>query len=318
MLNYPFVLMLHRAGERDSKRISANQNMVVEPGEIERFVISVRKKSWKIISLDELCSELSKGVFPKKTMALTFDDGYCDNFTHAYPVLKSLGAPFCVYVTTGFIDSQAIPWWYRLERFLDTAHEVTLGGVGHFAWRDLKEKNDAFMMLRDCIMQGNKKSEELLALIDEVANSSSSDFDRLFMNWDEVLTLSNDDLVTIGAHTHSHPVLSRLPTDEARWEMQSSKELLEEKLRKTVSHFAFPFGGVNEVSRREIQLAKDLNFRSAVTTRACSIRNLQSDLLFDLPRIFFGPEFSLRGMQLALIRLQLSKLVKDIIRHEAN
>lgn len=108
------VWMLHRVVEQRSVK-PGQRDLEVTPAWLEQKINDYRAKGWNFVSIDKL---------PKKGkwVCITFDDGYRDNYTLAYPMLKCLGVPFTVYVTTGFIDNQQPMWWYPDEQ-LGISHE---------------------------------------------------------------------------------------------------------------------------------------------------------------------------------------------------
>lgn len=102
------IWMLHRVAERRSEE--PNQRVLeVTPDWLEKTILEYRKKGYTFVPI---------GNLPKhgKWVCLTLDDGYRDNYTLAHPLLKRLGVPFTVYVTTGFIDNRLPMWWYPDER----------------------------------------------------------------------------------------------------------------------------------------------------------------------------------------------------------
>lgn len=313
MFDMSSILMLHRVGNRNPLRIPANQNMLIEPDEISDFVSAARKKRYAFVSMDEIAEALILGKVPKKTFALTFDDGYLDNFTLAYPLLKSLDVPFCIYLTTGFIGRPDIPWWYRLEELLRLELEITTPEGRAFDLSSVEFENAAFMDIRSRLMSESSISNIYKDWLDGFSISELFQGDRIFMNWLEIDVLNRDRLVTLGAHTCTHPVLSKLSDGESYSEIKDSKNILEKNLGVKVNHLAFPFGGNDEISRREFSFAEEIGFSSAVTTRYGGLRAGKSQDLFKLPRIFFGPGVSPRRLQLDLQK----KLMKDCIKNFA-
>ena len=63
-------------------------------------------------------------LITKRFICVTFDDGYRDNYTLAYPLLKRLGVPFTVYVTSGFIDNRLPMWWYSEQQLGISTEEL--------------------------------------------------------------------------------------------------------------------------------------------------------------------------------------------------
>lgn len=312
---YSVILMLHRVGIRNPRRIPANQNMVISPTELDDFIIDCKKKGWSFISLDELVDNIKNRISLRKTLLLTFDDGYLDNFLEAAPVLISHSVPFVVYVSTGFIETQETPWWYSLEAKLASCQHLSLPDGSTIAVDSLEEKQAAFLLIRQKMMSSIHNLKKYKNWIDINCVIPSVEHNRLFMNWSEVEHLANLPNVTIGAHTHSHPVLSRLSDDDAFEEIIRSKKILEKRLDKQVKHFAYPFGGPDEASQREFRQIEALGFESAVTTRMGAIDHIQINK-YALPRCFYKPELTLDFLQKQLFEHKLINIAKRLFMRD--
>lgn len=98
------IWMLHRVVKQRSEE-PEQRVLEVTPEWLKQKILEYKEKGFSFVSIDNL---------PKHSrwVCVTFDDGYRDNYTLAYPLLKTLGIPFTVYVTTGFIDNQMPMWWY--------------------------------------------------------------------------------------------------------------------------------------------------------------------------------------------------------------
>ncbi len=98
------IWMLHRVAEERSEA-KEQRELEVTPEWLEAEINAYRQKGYRFVSLDELPC---RGPW----VVITFDDGYRDNYTLAYPLLKRLGVPFTIYITTALIDNQMEAWWY--------------------------------------------------------------------------------------------------------------------------------------------------------------------------------------------------------------
>jgi peptidoglycan/xylan/chitin deacetylase (PgdA/CDA1 family) len=121
------------------------------------------------------------------------------------------------------------------------------------------------------------------------------------MDWDELVTLAADPLVTIGAHTVSHPILSKLPERQVRSEMEMSRRVIEAALGTPPQHFAYPIGDPAAAGPREFRIASELGFKTAVTTRPGVLFADHREHLCALPRISVNGEYQqLRYLQVLL------------------
>jgi peptidoglycan/xylan/chitin deacetylase (PgdA/CDA1 family) len=111
------------------------------------------------------------------------------------------------------------------------------------------------------------------------------------MNWNEILSLSESDLFTIGAHTMTHPILSRLSHDDASFEIISSKSVLEDKIGKSVDYFAYPNGRVEDIGDFAPSIVAASGYKAACTMNP-GLNDSNADV-FGLKRINVDMEMSI-------------------------
>lgn len=119
------IWMLHRVVEQRSNE-PKQRELEVTPDWLEHKILEYKSKGYTFISINNLTTLNTQHstLNTKKWVCLTFDDGYRDNYTLAYPMLKRLNVPFTVYVTTGFIDNQLPMWWYPNEQLGINTYEL--------------------------------------------------------------------------------------------------------------------------------------------------------------------------------------------------
>ncbi len=199
--------------------------------------------------------------------ALTFDDGYRDNVEHALPILRRHGTPFTVYVTSGFADGEAALWW------LDLADSVA---------REPEPAKAFAALYRDW-----RRRPDLIARIAERTDPAAArERTRAFcLDWDALRTLADEPLCTIGAHTLTHPILGALDPATAVGEIAGSKRAIEERLGRTIRHFAYPVGDPAAAGPREFAMARGAGFATAVTTRPGMLFPEHAEHPHALPRL---------------------------------
>lgn len=109
------ILMLHRVVEQRSEK-PEQRELEVTPQYLEQTIKEYRQQGYRFVSIDQVCNIIAGKDKGKPFVCLTFDDGYQDNYTLAYPLLKRLNVPFTIYVTTGFIDNRLPMCWYPGEQ----------------------------------------------------------------------------------------------------------------------------------------------------------------------------------------------------------
>lgn len=234
--------------------------------------IKYLKKNYKIVNLEEIPQLLFKRNGPGRCVALTFDDGFKDNYLKAYTILKEYHIPATIFLTTGYIDKGEAPWFINFRSlFMHTRKErleINLGAkLVVFSLKSLQQKRSA----SDCIMKHLQacSNDERLAMLDRLPSllSIDSPFQSgpLMLSWKEIKEMSNYG-ITFGSHTVNHPVLSQIDNDLLRSEIACSKTVIENNIGKPVKTFAYPFGKKEHFPKHTSILLKELGFTCAVTT----------------------------------------------------
>ena len=281
------ILMFHRVCSQ-SEMISAPglSPIEVSTGQFTQILDFFTDREYQFISLDQVLENL---LARKRTrfVSVTFDDGYLDNRTIAYPILKQRRIPFAIYITNSFPDRTAVLWQYLLDQIVKQQQVI------EFTWEDKFYKIDFHntdqisnyvSTIRELIKDTTvSKMTKLLTLIFQrvVSDPYQLTMEKT-LSWEQIKDISKDPLVTIGAHTLNHQPLVRMDFESAHMDILESKSALERHLNKKVSHFAYPFG---EVSPREVELVYTSGFLTAVTTQMGNIFRNHSHHLLTLPRL---------------------------------
>jgi peptidoglycan/xylan/chitin deacetylase (PgdA/CDA1 family) len=284
------IVMLHRVLPHRPGAF-LNRRLQISPAHLEKMVSFLKQRRYRFVGLDQARDILRGGVQRHRPFVVfTFDDGYRDNYTHAYPLLRRHGVPFTVYVTTAFPERQARLWWYALEHWLMENQRVSFEhNRRHYRFQtgSRRQKWRAFVEIGN-LMNGLEWTDSPGAhsLAGRIAlYLGRLDLDDLCLSWNELREMARDPLVTIGAHTTNHPKLASLEGSIAKQEMLDSKALLEKKLDKQIKNFAYPFGSCREAGAREFRLAADCGFETAVTTRRGLLYQAHGRHLWAMPRI---------------------------------
>jgi peptidoglycan/xylan/chitin deacetylase (PgdA/CDA1 family) len=288
------ILMFHRiAQSQPDFRVSGAANIEYPPEQFSILMDELQSAVYRFVSMNTLAEILSSGEKTKKFIAVTFDDGYADNYTSAYPILKDRGIPFTIYVTTSFPDQKAVVWWYILEDMLNEDRLVDFDFRGtryRFDSTNLEEKRSFGSTARNLLKTAIPEDFQVLVhqIIERQGIDPLQKVKQLSLNWEQIRQLAADPLVTIGAHTVNHLLLKELSAEIARNEIFLGRARLEEKLKRKVEHFAFPFGGANAAGRREFEIVREAGFKTGVTTRLANIFPGHKVHLECLPRIDMG------------------------------
>jgi len=216
-------------------------------------------RRYRVVSAPEVLAALDGGPpLPPKAVLITFDDAYRDFADVAWPVLRRCGLPATLFVPTAYPDQPGRSfWWDRLARAVATTERPVLDGLPEGA---LPLGGDEARAQALRAVQAHVKSAphaEALAflerLLDDLGEPPFTGAPQV-LGWDELRGLSRDG-VTLGAHTRTHPALSKLPLDEARAEIRGSLDDLRREVGGVLPIFAYPFGdhdpAVVELLRQE-------------------------------------------------------------------
>ena len=211
---------------------------------------------------------------------MTFDDGYVDNLTNAMPIAAAKGVPITVFVTSGLVGGQQGFWWDRLGTLLRArppeVHEVRIPGPDGPVIVAIGAANlgdDLQAVRRHLLPLPVTEIHRVLdAVADQWGRSAASPPDARTLTASELGQLANSDVVTIGAHTTDHVRLRGLPAQEQRETISSSKRELERLCGRTVSHFAYPYGGLDSFDDNSVDAVRQVGFETACTTVGANVR----------------------------------------------
>lgn len=269
------IFMLHSVAEQNSLTQAAGFSM-----SMARFARRMRfLKGYRCISMSEVADALSKeGALPSDAVVITFDDGYADNCRCAFPILKDLGLPATIYLTTDYVQTDA---WLPLNRLYDAIWRTALSNVpvprllqeagglppilplGDEATR-LKTVGCLRTVLKALSTDAFEQcvDEMVMELSSEVRLARGREFDML--DWAQVKAMAG--LIEFGSHTASHVILARADESRQAREIEKSTLALQSRLGGSIDHFAYPNGHSEDFTDHTISLLKQYGYRTAVTT----------------------------------------------------
>ena len=239
---------------------------------------------FQVLPLSEAVDRLRQGDLPARAAAITFDDGYADNLLHAAPILRRHGMSATFFIATGFInggrmwnDSIIEAIRHTRRSMLDCEHL----GLGLLPLGDTADKRAAVSALISGIKHQPTKlrQAEVTRVVVECGCTLPDD---LMLTTQQLRELHAQGM-GIGAHTVTHPILTRLDSAEARQEIASSKSDLESMLDERIDLFAYPNGKSGEdYGAEHASIVESLGFKAAVSTN-WGVSDRDSDR-FQLPR----------------------------------
>ena len=245
-------LNYHRIGRSDGSLLDWNM-WSATPEDFERHVKTL-KSHYDVIGLEDLFGVLGDlgrraSGRAQRFVMITFDDGYRDNFEAALPILKAQGVPALFFLTTGFLDRGGLAWWDEIAWMVRSSRldglSYGLPGLDQPLSFDQPDRSLAIQeLLALAYRLDGQQRDSFLDQLAEVTGSGRvpQDVSRdLWMNWDMARQL-RDAGMSLGAHTVSHPVLSRLTADAQNFEISESRLRLEAELSQPVTALSYPVG----------------------------------------------------------------------------
>ena len=225
-------------------------------------------KTCKIISLDDFLEiHRSNTAIPDNAVVLTFDDGYRDNYTTVYPILKKYRIPATIFLTVNMIGTGKVLWSDKVRYAITNTER-------QFVQMDAKRRKLTTSSNREQTIQEicrllkgmpeqlrSHKVDELIAPLDVRLDETKL---PQMLTWEQVKEMS-DNGITFGAHTLSHPVLTKISQEDARREIAESKRVLEEKIQKPVKYFAYPYGTETDFNEDIKNIVRDSGYTCALT-----------------------------------------------------
>jgi len=246
------------------------------------------------MSLNEFLEAWRRNDLPRRAVAVTFDDGYKDNYTAALPALQRACIPATIFVTTNILEDGQPLWWEELSSIFNSGinenSNLTIGvDENRRTWRYVDQAAGSAAGRRTfdsvweyCLEQKDLDRRQLMDSIRNWAHDhgSSALVVPEMLSHKELQKLAIDSSITIGSHTVSHPYMSLESIEDNRDQLTKSREILESIVGYTVSHFAYPYGNYSE---NLIELLSSAGYSSACLAGGGPINNRSHPL--QLPRL---------------------------------
>ena len=259
-------------------------------GDLRRHLLYLRRH-YRMLHLEEALEELygqQKEPAPaqdrRTPLVLTFDDGYHDNYTHAFVLARELQVPITIFLIPGYVESGKYFWWHEGERLVRRTQvdKVTIEGQTYHLRQEeqrvlLAQTIDTHLYHASSVAE----REEFLRTLCEVlaVPSSVTEEEKTYrsLTWAEIHEMEESGWVSFGAHTMYHPVLAYL-TDpaEIHREVGDCRRVLEQRLGHPPRVFAYPIGKPERIGKEGLRAVQEAGYDWAVTA-VDGINTLQSD-----------------------------------------
>ena len=266
------ILMFHSVQENTA--LARVAGFCVDAGKFERDMRFLKR--YRCLGMRAVADAVTGRITaPRNAVAVTFDDGYADNYLAAYPILKKHGIPATVYLATDYIDSDR---WLPLNRLYDavfrsarTSLDLPVGLRTDIASLTIATEADKFTAIRYLRARLKKLGAEELErhaddlgaqLLQETARPRGTEFSMLA--WEQVRAMA--DVIEFGSHTATHCILSRVDDQRLAAELDRSKQAIERQTGSAVIHFAYPNGRREDYNDAAVAQLHRSGYVTAVTT----------------------------------------------------
>jgi peptidoglycan/xylan/chitin deacetylase (PgdA/CDA1 family) len=249
-------------------------------GDLQRHLLYLRRH-YRMLHLEEALEELyalgedrkRKKLRDRRTpLVLTFDDGYHDNYTHAFPLARELKVPITIFLNPGYIENGKYFRWMEGDYLVSraTVDQATVDEI--FYHLDQQEDRKALAKAifdRLCYARSVAEREEFLEMVREVLAVPSVVLpgEEIALQWAEICEMEESGWVSFGGHTMHHPVLGYLADPmEIEREVSECRSEMEQRLGHPVRTFAYPFGKAEHYGQEGLGAVGKAGYGWAVTT----------------------------------------------------
>ena len=282
------ILMYHRVVSTDSEPFFDKGPCIHRPLKHFKSEMAFLSKWFQVVGMDEIVASMAApDAFREPTVVVTFDDGYLDNYEYVLPVLKRQAIPATIYLTTAVIGTKELLWPDQVEHILLRTDRTSFRFEMLFddaqidlATHDARRRANS-MICKALKLVGDSQRHRLINELGQCLDVGSGEGGaslRRMLNWDEVRDMSRNG-ISFGAHTVSHPILSKISTQSAVSEIQDSRAAIEAHVGAPVNHFAIPNGSANDFTEALKTYCVDSGLTSIVTTEHGTV-SCRSDPMF--------------------------------------
>lgn len=257
-------------------------------------------ETFRVISLSQAIDELSEKRLKRRSLVITFDDGYLDNATHALPCLKSMEMSATFFCTSAWLNG-GLMW---NDQIIESIRRWPLENIkipdldlNMLPVRTIEEKRHAIQTILPRLKY--KSHAERSRIASQISDQTDAT-PELMMSPEHIQQLHRAGM-EIGGHTHSHPILAQIDDTLAHDELAINKSVLEDILGEPIRHFAYPNGKPElDFLPKHKQMVSNLGYQCALTTEP-NLTDQCTDI-FAIPR--FTPWDKTQGKYLLRLTKQ--------------
>ncbi|HXH02178.1 MAG TPA: polysaccharide deacetylase family protein [Candidatus Competibacteraceae bacterium] len=255
------ILMLHKVNDRPDPL-----PLTLAPALLAAVLAEIRRHH-EVLDLAQL-EDMPEGQ--GLCFALTFDDGYRDNYEQAFPLLRRCRVPATIFLSLDHINGRRRFWYEHLAALLEGSAQPLLelsdAGLGRHPLSSAAERRATLWHLNQRLKDfSDAEREALLARCAQRLDVTAPSRVSPMLDWAMIAEMAAAG-VSFGSHTLSHPILSRESPERVREEVWQSKAELESRLGQPVRTFAYPNGGPADYTAAVVAEVRAAGYRLACTT----------------------------------------------------
>jgi peptidoglycan/xylan/chitin deacetylase (PgdA/CDA1 family) len=281
------VLMYHRVLTPEERARSGSHPGIIVDADTFAVHMALLKSRFTVLSWEQFAGHVNRRIpFPSSSCLITFDDGWSDNYTNAFPVLTRENLPAVVFLPVSYIGERRLFWQEALthllrrtrtdtERRPELAHSLREFLTRHGAAATLdvptEDLDDTVASIVTDLKQTSQTSP--YSFVEELASVLGVDVGQLapvdtFIDWRQAQVMA-DAGIAFGGHGVTHRLLTHLPDDEAEREARVSREAVLDRLAQSEPGFSYPNGSWSPPAAEAVQRA---GYQLAFTTAPGPVR----------------------------------------------
>jgi peptidoglycan/xylan/chitin deacetylase (PgdA/CDA1 family) len=284
------ILAYHRVLDAAAPAFTFDDELISATTASFRRQMDFVRRNFNVISFEQLNEcERERGRWPERALIITFDDGYRDNYTHAFPILREMGLCATIFLAVGHVGEAKLFWWdfvaYCFKQTRRRAVAFPELGAAPLPLTGMRERLEAIRRVLEWIKEVKEevKRRFLSELSDQLEVAMPDGLaEGMHLTWDDVRQMAAGG-IEFGSHTMTHPILSNVTERQLYEEVTLSKERLEQQLDKDVIAFSYPVGGRASFNGGVKEAVNRCGFRYAVSYQE-GVAEKNSDR-YSLPRI---------------------------------
>ena len=265
-----FVLLLYHGVTRSSHLGIENcSRKHIRADDFQRQ-IEYLSNHYMVLPLSVLLERRRDGILSDRTVAITFDDGFENNFTIAFPILRHYNVPATFFLATGFIGVTRVFWADKIEYLLNESPLLTLylESLGQeFDLSSTSEKKESLQVIKHRLKETSGLVNDVVSELERESQTAPKYAykDYRTLTWDQVREMHRSGLCEFGAHTVDHLILGQISTQDKKYQILESRHKLEKELGERVDLFSYPEGQSTHFDHETIQIIKDSGFSASPT-----------------------------------------------------